>query len=251
MSNPDKIFVPGSASISFYMMLFVKRLKKAIKTLISKDTILDIPIDRIFKMAGESNIKTFVQIGSNDGKKNDPLHSYIMKNGWEGILVEPDLANFKKLTNNYSQSGGLIFENLGIGPVRGEMLFYRLKDIIEQEPGWYDQVGSFDRETFLKNIHYGQDLEKRMTAEPLPVITFEDLLQKNNFRKVDLLHTDTEGFDYKILRSIDFAKHHISIVLFEGEWMTQFELRELFQYLRKYNYRIFRCGVDYAGVKFS
>jgi FkbM family methyltransferase len=241
--------VPASASISLYMMLFVRRLKKAIKSLISRDTILDIPIDGIFKMAGESNIKTFVQIGSNDGRKNDPLHAFIIRNGWKGILVEPDLANFKKLTNHYSQSRGLIFENLGIGPVSGEMLFYRLKDITAEEPGWYDQVGSFDKKTFLKNIHYGQDLEKRMTAEPLPVITFDDLLQKNNFPQVDLLHTDTEGFDYKILRSIDFEKHDIRTLLFEGEWMTQFELRELIQYLRKYNYRIFRCGVDYAGIK--
>lgn len=230
-------------------MLFFRRLKNAIKTLISKETILNIPIDGIFKIVGESSIKTFVQIGSNDGKKNDPISPYILKNGWKGILVEPEISNFKKLTNNYSKVNGLIFENLGIGPVRGEMLFYRLKDITDQEPGWYDQVGSFDRETFIKNIHYGQDLEKRITSEPLPVITFEDLLKKNNFPKVDLLHTDTEGFDYKILRSINFAEYDIKIVLFEGEWMTQFELRELIQYLRKYNYNIFRCGVDYAGVK--
>src|ERR1700759_4606419 len=136
------------------MMLFVRRLKKAIKTLVSRDTILDIPVDRIFKMAEEFNVKTFIQVGSNDGKKNDPLNHYIRKNGWQGILVEPEPANFKKLVSNYSQGNGLIFENLGIGPVRGEMPFYKLKDITEQEPGWYDQVGSFDRETFLKNIHY-------------------------------------------------------------------------------------------------
>jgi len=231
------------------MNLFIKRIKEAIKTLVSKDTILNTPIDGIIQMVGESNIKTFVQIGSNDGRKNDPLHPYVVRNRWQGILVEPDPANFKKLTTNYSQAKELIFENLGIGPERGELLFYKLKDITEQEPGWYDQVGSFDRETFLKNIHYGRDLEKRMTAEPLPVITFEDLLQKNNFAKVDLLHIDTEGFDYKILRSIDFAAHDIRVIIFEGEWMTQFELRELIQYLKKYGYRIFRCGGDYAGVK--
>jgi FkbM family methyltransferase len=231
------------------MMLFIKRLKKAIKTLISKDTILNLPIDEIIKMVGESNIKTFIQIGSNDGKKNDPLNKFIKKNGWTGILVEPDLTNFKKLTNNYAQVHGLIFENVGIGPERGEMLFYRLKNITEHEPGWYDQVGSFDKETFIKNIKYGHELDKRMTAERLPVITFDDLLFKNKFRKVDLLHIDTEGFDYKILKSINFAVHNISIVLFEGEWMTQFELREIIQYLRKYNYRIFRSGIDYAGVK--
>jgi len=230
-------------------MLFLKKLKEAIKTLISKDTILDIPMDRIFKMAGESNIKSFVQIGSNDGIKNDPLHVYIRKNGWKGILVEPDKANFTKLRYNYSRVNGLIFENVGIGPERGEMLFYRLKDIKENEPGWYDQVGSFDKGTFFKNIEYGKELDKRIIAEPLPVITFYDLLQKNNFGEVDLLHTDTEGFDYKILKSIDFSKYNIRVVLFEGEWMTLLELKEIIQYLRKYNYHIYRCGIDYAGVK--
>jgi FkbM family methyltransferase len=230
-------------------MLFLKKLKEACKTLISKDTILNISIDEIFKIVGESKIKTFVQIGSNDGKKNDPLFRLIRKNGWKGILVEPERANFKKLLNNYSQVTGLIFENLGIGPERGEMLFYKLKDISEHEPGWYDQVGSFDKETFVKNIEYGQQLDKRMTTELLQVITFDDLIKKNKILNVDLLHTDTEGFDYKILRSIDFAEHDIRIVIFEGEWMTQFELKEIIQYLRKYNYRIFRSGIDYAGVK--
>jgi hypothetical protein len=55
-------------------MLFLRRLKYALKTLASRDTILNIPIDGIIKIAGESNIKTFVQIGSNDGEKNDPLY---------------------------------------------------------------------------------------------------------------------------------------------------------------------------------
>jgi FkbM family methyltransferase len=231
------------------MKFLIRRLKKAIKTLISRDAILNISIDEIFGMVGESNIKTFIQIGSNDGIKNDPLYRYIMKNAWKGILVEPDLANFKKLTNNYNQVSGLIFENVGIGPAGGEMLFYSINNITEHDPGWYDQVGSFDKGTFIKNIKYGHELEKRMIARPLQVITFDDLLKKNNFWKVDLLHIDTEGFDYKILRSIDFSEHDIRIVLFEGEWMTPFEFREIVQYLRNYNYRIFRSGIDYACVK--
>ncbi|HEV3222522.1 MAG TPA: FkbM family methyltransferase [Puia sp.] len=230
-------------------MFFIKRIIESIKILFSKDTILDIPINRIIKITGESNIKTFVQIGSNDGMKNDPLYSYIRKNAWKGILVEPDKTNFNKLRNNYSQVTGLIFENVGIGPEKGEMLFYRIKDIRENEPGWYDQVGSFDKETFIKNIEHGKELDKRIFVESLPVITFYDLLQKYNFQEIDLLHIDTEGFDYKILRSIDFSKYNIRVVIFEGEWMTRIELKEIIQYLRKYNYHIYRCGIDYAGVK--
>jgi FkbM family methyltransferase len=230
-------------------MLLLKRIKESIKTLISKDMILNIPMERIFKMAGEANIKTFVQIGSNDGIKNDPLHWYIKKNNWKGILVEPDKANFTKLRDNYSQVNGLHFENAGIGPERGEMIFYRLKDITNSEPGWYDQVGSFDKETFIKNIEHGKELNKRITTDSLPVITFYDLLQKYNYREIDLLHIDTEGFDYKILRSIDFSKYNIRLVIFEGEWMTRSELKEIIQYLRKFKYRMYRSGIDYAAVK--
>jgi FkbM family methyltransferase len=230
-------------------MLLLKRIKESIKTLISKDMILNIPMERIFKMAGEANIKTFVQIGSNDGLKNDPLHWYIKKNNWKGILVEPDKANFTKLRDNYSQVNGLHFENAGIGPERGEMIFYRLKDITNSEPGWYDQVGSFDKETFIKNIEHGKELNKRITTDSLPVITFYDLLQKYNYREIDLLHIDTEGFDYKILRSIDFSKYNIRLVIFEGEWMTRSELKEIIQYLRKFKYRMYRSGIDYAAVK--
>ncbi len=232
-------------------MPFLKNLRRSIKTLISKDIILNVPIDEIFKTVGESNIKTFVQIGSNDGIKNDPIHQYIIKNDWEGILVEPDIANFNRLKKNYISANNLIFENAGVGPEKGEMLFYRLKEIRDDEPGWYDQIGSFDKTTFLKNIRYGKDLDKRILTDRLQVITFDDLVQRHNFRDVDLLHTDTEGFDFKILRSIDFSKHSIKLVLFEGEWMSAQELKEIFMYLRKYGYRIFRSGIDYAGIKYT
>lgn len=81
------------------------------------------------------------------------------------------------------------------------------------------------------------------------MITFYDLLQKNNYREIDLLHIDTEGFDYKILRSIDFSKYNIRVVIFEGKWMTRSELKEIIQYFRKFKYRMYRCGIDYAAVK--
>ncbi len=249
MAQP--IFVPLAALeiVIFLIMLFLKNLRKSIKTLISKNAILNVPIDGIFEMVGESNIKTFVQIGSNDGMKNDPIHQYIIKNAWEGILVEPDIANFKRLRKNYSCSNNLIFENTAIGPQKGEMLFYRIKEIRDDEPGWYDQVGSFDRATFLKNIKYGKGLDKRILTDRMQVITFNDLVQKHNFHNIDLLHTDTEGFDFKILRSIDFSKHAIKLILFEGKWMSSQELKEIIQYLKKFGYRIFRSGIDYAGLR--
>jgi FkbM family methyltransferase len=229
-------------------MILNNKLKKAVRKLFSKYIILNMSIDELFGLVGESNIKYFVQIGSNDGTKNDLLHRYILKNEWKGILVEPEKKNFKNLMNTYSLTEGLIFENVGIGTEKSEMLFYKVKDVTEQEPGWYDQIGSFNKKVFLMNIEFGKNLSSRISIERLPVISFDDLLQKNSFRKVDLLHTDTEGFDYKILRSIDFGKYEIRMLIFEMKWMTRRELKDIVRYLRGYGYHVFRCGIDYACV---
>jgi hypothetical protein len=88
-----------------------------------------------------------------------------------------------------------------------------------------------------------------MTEEKIPVITFEQLMTKHNLTAIDLLQTDTEGYDYKILKSIDFSRHQIKVVYFETEWMTQFELREIFKYLRGFNYKIFQSGIDHIAIK--
>jgi FkbM family methyltransferase len=230
-------------------MLAVKKLKSAMTAWLSNLMIVNTSLDLIFQMAGVSTFKTFVEIGANDGRKNDPLYPYIIRYGWRGILVEPDPANFKKLKENYRSLHGLHFENTGIGPEQGELLFYKIKDITDQEPGWYDQVGSFDKKTFLKNIYYGKGLPQRLVTEPLPVSKFDHLLRKSEFQTPDLLHIDAEGFDYRILRSIDFTKYQIRLVLFEAEWMTKAELKEVVQFLRRNHYRIVRSGIDYAGIK--
>lgn len=231
------------------MVLRLRKLKSLLARWLSQAMVVHASLDTIFGMAEESTIKSFVQIGANDGIKNDPLYHRILKFEWKGILVEPDSVNFKKLKENYSHLEGLIFENIGIAPENGEMLFYKIKNITDQEPGWYDQVGSFDKNTFLKNISYGKGLEHRIISEPLPVIAFDELLEKNHFGTPDLLHLDTEGFDYRILRSIDLGKYPIRMILFESEWMTKPELKEIIRWLRSHHYLVVRNGIDYAGVK--
>jgi len=158
-------------------MLLYKRIREAIKTIISSNIDLNVTIEEMFKIAGIGNIKTFAQIGSNDGLKNDPINKFIKKHNWTGILVEPDISNFNKLINNYKEGENFFFYNLGIGPFSGVMRFYKLAEIQDFEPDWYDQVGSFDKETFIKNIEVIPGLINRMIAETVRIITFDELMQ--------------------------------------------------------------------------
>src|SRR5262245_48292496 len=45
---------------------------------------------------------TFIQIGANDGLRNDPIREFIVRDAWTGVLVEPLPDVFDLLKKNYS-----------------------------------------------------------------------------------------------------------------------------------------------------
>src|SRR5262245_49955534 len=43
----------------------------------------------------------FMAIGAGDGRHNDPLREFILREDWRGVLVEPEPAAFRALLRNY------------------------------------------------------------------------------------------------------------------------------------------------------
>ena len=235
--------------VYLYMYFFFRRLKDRLRVSFDPRYIPSVPFQEILDRIGADKIRNFIQIGSNDGLKNDPLRKYILMGHWKGILVEPDFLNFQKLVQNYSGVSGLAFENVGIAEKNGIMTFHYIEGMHEKDPGWLDQVGSFDESTFLKNISFQPGLESRHRTREIPVMSFESLVDKYRLSYLDLLHTDAEGYDYKILSSIDFARLPPRIVMFESRWMSASELKDLLDKFRSLQYKIFRDGIDYIAFK--
>ena len=67
----------------------------------------------------------FVQVGANDGLKDDQLSQYIKQDGWSGILIEPQAEAFERLQFNYRDCDNLRFENTAIGAEQGTLKLYR------------------------------------------------------------------------------------------------------------------------------
>ena len=44
-----------------------------------------------------------IQVGSNDGFQHDPLCKFIKRDGWKGLLFEPQQKAFKTLTSIYKK----------------------------------------------------------------------------------------------------------------------------------------------------
>lgn len=193
----------------------------------------------------------FVQIGSHEGADNDPLVRMVKRNNWPGLLVEPMKYLFDRLRSNYSGQHGLIFENSAISDSDGEKNFYYLKASEEQMskwPTWYTQLGSFMPEIILRHECRIPDIKKYIISTKVNCLTFSSLLTKHNIKKVDLICIDTEGFDYKIIKTIDLLSAKPDIIIFEYIHLSDGDYRRCTQYLKRNGFRLFRDSPNIAAV---
>lgn len=167
---------------------------------------------------GLGNTKTgfFVEFGATDGVTLS--NSFVLeKNGWIGILAEPDSNWHSELENNrnsvidkrcvFSDSGEkLSFINSKIGELSG------IQEFASQD-GWSTQR-----------------LEGEWTT--VETISLQDLLKTHNApRKIDYLSIDTEGSEYKIIEKFIFSDWDISFISIEhnytnNEILIDHKLRE-------------------------
>jgi len=203
-------------------------------------------IDRIIlRRYNRSQGFFFIQIGANDGISGDPIHKFIVKHNWSGILVEPVAGLFSKLKENYKGQRNLIFENLAISETEGTKLFYRIKKTDDPgNPPWYDQIGSFLPEVVLKHEHQIPNFKNRLVTDIVPCLSYQGLLCKHGVKKVDLLHIDTEGYDYQIIKMIDIKDVRPGLILFEYKHLNKTDLVACEALLKSRGYKLLKTQSD-------
>jgi FkbM family methyltransferase len=193
---------------------------------------------------------SIVQIGSNDGISGDPIFHLIKKNKkWKALFVEPVPYLFEKLKSNYKLAPRFIFENVAINDGSNEV-FYWVKEDINQKipnlPSWYDKLGSFNKEHILK---YGDGiLEPFIVETKVKGLTLKQLLERNKIDKIDLLHIDTEGYDWKILSQLNLDRYFPTIILFEHHHLSESEKEESIMFLKK-DYHLFQFSIDFLCLR--
>jgi len=188
---------------------------------------------------------SFVQIGSNDGVKQDPLRRELARSRWRGVMVEPVPYVFARLERRYGGRPDLSLEPVAIAAQSGTLPFYHLPEAHSGEalPYWYDGLGSFRREVVLKHAYAIPDIEQRLVTTEVPCITFDELCRRNRIETLDLLHTDTEGYDAELLASIDFTRFRPLLLVYEHKHLGAAAGR-CRQRLRSLGYRTFEEGAD-------
>jgi FkbM family methyltransferase len=205
------------------------------------------PIDCIFYTFSLTHQPFFIQIGANDGINGDPIYPFILKWNWSGIKVEPVRYIFKKLEENFKNFSNIILENSAIAHTKNPQKFYYLKQD-NNAPEWYSQLGSFSLPTILKHAQWIPDLEERLMTSDVTCLTFEKLCDKHSIDSIDVVHIDTEGYDFEILKLINFERFRPAIVLYEHKHLSESDQELCRQYLKDFGYDFLSTPRDTLAV---
>lgn len=225
-------------------------LKKALKFILKQKS-RDVNSVQYWLNKYFKNTNSFiVQIGSNDGVTGDPIYYLALSKSRSNVLlVEPVPYLFEKLKQNYPDKRRFIFENVAINDGSKQKFYYVKKEAVnelEHLPVWYDQLGSFYKENIIK--HLDGVLTPHIEELTIEGLTLKELFKRNNVNDLDLLHIDTEGYDWKILSQLDLNKYKPTIILFEHKHLLEKERKRAVSFLDQ-EYDIFQFAGDYLCLR--
>jgi FkbM family methyltransferase len=212
---------------------------------------------QLWRMAGPKLLEAFadrypealfVEIGSNDGDHHDHLRTFIQTRSWRGVMVEPVPYVYESLVRRYGHIEGVTLENAAIGAADGRLPFYHLRQATDEErdrlPYWYHGTGSFSREQVLRHEKDIRDVRERIVERDVTALTFDSLAEKHGLHDLDLLLTDTEGYDWEILKTVDLRRYRPRLAIYEHYHLSREDREACREHFRTAGYAILEEGFD-------
>jgi FkbM family methyltransferase len=192
----------------------------------------------------------FVKVGANDGVSGDPCGLILSKYGWQGVLIEPVPYCRSELASTFGDESRFAIEPVAVGRERGTASFHYVDESAGDElpglPPYWNQLGSFDREHFAKYV--SGNLEPYVRTIDIDVMPLADILERHRLGSFDLLHIDTEGHDFEVIRSMDLRAAVPALVLIETRHLSESDQQELRILLESAGYEVFDAGGDYVAT---
>ncbi len=189
----------------------------------------------------------FVQIGANDGRRADDSYDFIIRHHLKGIVVEPLKDMFERLSENYASEPQIIKINKAIHQTAKSMPLYRIKNDANV-PDWCHGIASFDKSHLMDGARKVPDIEKYIIEESVECISLDELFSQTGVEQVSFLQIDTEGYDYEIIKMIDFNKLKPEIIRYECSVFSKQDNQSCIDLLAQQGYRFFDEGNDIIAL---
>ncbi len=201
-----------------------------VKTILEKNFKIDKPF-------------VFVQVGANDGVSFDFLYDFVVQRKSSGIVIEPIKEYYDELVLNYSKFDDIIKVNKAIHPLEKQLSIYKINPSSKSKyPDWVKGIASFN-----PNHHKNVNIDtKDIITETVNCDTLMNIVNKKN---IDYFQIDTEGFDYEVLKMINFEIINPKIIKYEHASLCNDDKNKAKELLIKNGYYIFSEQNDTIALK--
>ena len=204
---------------------------------------------------------TVVQIGANDGITHDPIHKFIKRDEWKGVLLEPQPDVYHEfLTKIYAKNKGIHPLCAAIGEKDGTQPIYKVGF---SSMRWATGLASFSKEKIEQafkdgivasncrrfGIEIPTDQSQWISHEDVQVIAPATLIQTYNLQHIDLLQIDAEGYDLEVIRIFDIPKTRPQAIIFENVGLNAADYAACLQLLEEQNYQLKKFGPNTLALQ--
>jgi len=160
--------------------------------------------DRILKLVFKGQDSgVVVDVGAADGYSNSNSAG-LLQRGWSGILVEPELDQYRQLTTRYKGQERVTCVHCAVGLSEGMKTLWAGGQVSTFDPGVKQAAEDVHHTAYTK-----QQVEMRTLTRVL--------VQVDAPSNIDFLSIDVEGMNYEAWRSLDKARFSPKLVCIEGK----------------------------------
>lgn len=214
-------------------------------------------IDLFSKIIGNVS---FIQVGANDGFDHDPIHAFIKRDKWKGILLEPQKHIYETyLKKLHAKTKDIFTVNAALDKNDTERQMHRISF---SNARWATGLTSFNRSVIEKEIQSGYvarmarkenievpaDKNAFIISETVRCISPETLLSAHRIDSLDLLQIDTEGFDFEVIKMFEIDRRKPKMIIFEHKHLKQEDFNACMHLLQGNNYLVKQYGMNAVAV---
>ncbi len=196
-------------------------------------------------------LKTFVQVGANDGQSGDPIEECIERFELRGVMVEPQPKPCALLRQKYAGVDRIIIDQVAISEKEGFLsLFHFESDHIATRSAKEvkaDLLSSADR-AHMERMKEAMENTGAIQEMKVPALTWKGLLQKHGLACPDLVVVDTEGMDDVIVNQIELESGGPALIQFEHLHIPSARLEACTSRLYGAGYRFVMSEYDVLGL---
>jgi hypothetical protein len=203
---------------------------------------------------------TFLQIGANDGRINDPIFPFIFRDKWRGHRFEPLEVPFGQLQKLHKRTPWVVPVNALLGTKAGAMPLYYLSFSTKR---WATGLSSLNKSQLEAQIASGYVARRAQKYKDMLPVNREDWIASKKMLmyelnawilqhsegSLDLLQIDTEGYDHILLEALDLKNLRIGMICFEKLHIPKSAFLACVAKLEAADYRLVESECDVLALR--